>query len=223
MKDKRPNPDELLKQFHEGEKNRNRGKLKIFFGAYPGVGKTFSMLEAARIKKAEGIEVVVGIVDIHDSKETEALLQGMEVLPHLEVPQKGDCLWEFDLDGALKRRPELIIVDHLAHTNAEGFRHHKRWQDVEEILESGIDVYTTLNVQHLESLHDIVTRLTDVKVWETIPDSVLENADEMELVDLPPSDLLERLEEGQIYIPETHRPSGIFSSGLTWTPFGKWP
>ena len=207
MEDKRPNPDELLRRFREEERTRNRGKLKIFFGAYPGVGKTHSMLEAARIKKSEGVEVVVGIVDTHDSKDTEALLQGLEILPPQQVSQKGSLFKELDLDLALKRRPGLLLVDHLAHSNAAGLRHHKRWQDVEEMLEIGIDVYTTLNVQHLESLHDIVTRLTDVMVWETIPDSVLENADELELVDLPPSDLLERLEEGQIYIPETHQPA----------------
>jgi two-component system sensor histidine kinase KdpD len=207
MRDKRPNPDELLRQFREGERTRNRGKLKIFFGAYPGVGKTYSMLRAVRLKKAEGVDVVVGIVDTHDSKETEALLQGLEVLPPLEIHQKGTYFKELDLDHALKRRPGLLVVDHLGHMNAQGLRHLRRWQDVQEILESGIDVYSTLNVQHLESLQDIVTRLTDVMVWENIPDSVLENADELELVDLPPSDLLERLEAGQIYIPETHQPA----------------
>jgi two-component system, OmpR family, sensor histidine kinase KdpD len=207
MKEKRPNPDELLKQFRKEEKNRTRGKLKIFFGAYPGVGKTYSMLEAARIKKAEGMDVVVGIVDAHDSKETEALLQGLEVIPSLEIVQKGNSFKELDLDKALKRRPGLLVVDHLGHMNALGLRHLKRWQDVEEILESGIDVYSTLNVQHLESLHDIVTRLTDVMVWDTVPDSVLENADELELVDLPPSDLLDRLEGELIYLPETHQPA----------------
>src|SRR5580658_5463641 len=187
MRDKRPNPDELLRQFREGERTRNRGKLKIFFGAYPGVGKTYSMLRAVRLKKAEGVDVVVGIVDTHDSKETEALLQGLEALPPLEIHQKGTYFKELDLDHALKRRPGLLVVDHLGHMNAQGLRHLRRWQDVQEILESGIDVYSTLNVQHLESLHDIVTRLTDVMVWETVPDSVLENADELELVDLPPS------------------------------------
>src|ERR1019366_1818921 len=149
----------------------------------------------------------VGIVDTHDSKETEALLQGLEVLPPLEIRQRGTPFKELDLDRVLERRPSLLILDHLGHMNAEGLRHLKRWQDVEEILESGIDVYSTLNVQHLESLKDMVTRLTDVMVWETIPDSVLENADELELVDLPPGDLLDRLERGQIYMPETHQPA----------------
>ncbi len=207
MKDKRPNPDELLKKFNEDEKARHRGKLKIFFGAYPGVGKTYTMLEAARLKKAEGVDVAVGILDTHDSKETEALLAGMDIIPPLEIWQRGVLLKELDLDQALKRRPGLLIVDHLAHLNGEGIRHLKRWQDVEEILESGIDVYTTLNVQQLESLHDIVIRLTDIMVWETVPDSVLENADELELVDLPPSDLLERLDKDLIFIPEAHQPA----------------
>jgi len=207
MKDERPNPDELLRQYKKDERTRTRGKLKIFFGAYPGVGKTYTMLEAARMKKAEGVDVAVGILDTHDSKETEALLQGMEILPPLEVWQKGVLLKELDLDQALKRRPGLLVVDHLAHMNGERIRHLKRWQDVEEILESGIDVYSTLNVKHLESLHDIVTRLTDVMVWETVPDSVLENADELEIVDLPPGDLLERLDKGRIFIPEADQPA----------------
>jgi two-component system sensor histidine kinase KdpD len=207
MKDKRPDPDELLRNLQEEEKNRNRGKLKIFFGAYPGVGKTFTMLEAARMKKAEGVDVVIGLVDTHESVETESLLKDMEILPPLEVRHKEVLFQELDLDGVLQRKPGLLLVDPLAHTNSEGLRHLQRWQDVEEILEAGIDVYSTLNVQQLESLHDIVIRLADVMVWEAIPDSVLENADELEFVDLPPGDLLERLQDGRIYIPETHKPA----------------
>jgi two-component system sensor histidine kinase KdpD len=207
MKDRRPDPDELLRRFKSEEKNRNRGKLKIFFGAYPGVGKTYAMLKAAQGKKSQGIDVVIGMIETHGSKDTESLLQGIEVLSPLVVRKKGVSLKEFNLDEVLQRRPALILVDQLAHTNAEGFRHLKRWQDIEELLENGIDVYSTLNVQHLESLHDIMIRLADVFVWEALPDSVLENADELELVDLPPEDLLERLEEGQIDIPETHQPA----------------
>ena len=166
------------------------------------------MLKATRqIKKAESVNVVVGFLDSYEGKETEELLKGLEILSLREINQKGDRLKEFDLDGVLKRHPDLVLVDQLAHTNAEGFRHLKRWQDIEELLESGIDVFSTLNVQHLESLHDIVARLTDVMVWETIPDSVLENADEVEFVDLPPGDLLERLEEGQISMPEARQPA----------------
>jgi two-component system sensor histidine kinase KdpD len=207
MKDKRPDPDELLRRFKSEEKTRKRGRLKIFFGAYPGVGKTHAMLEAARVKKNQGVDVVVGYLETHTSKEIGALLEGLEVIPLEKARQKSAGSKEFNLDGALQRRPALILIDQLAHTNSEGRRHMKRWQDVEELLESGIDVYSTLNVQHLESLHDIVVRLADVMMWETLPDSVLENADELELVDLPPDDLLERLEEGQIDIPETHQPA----------------
>ena len=173
MKDKRPDPDELLRRFKSEEKTRKRGRLKIFFGAYPGVGKTHAMLEAARVKKNQGVDVVVGYLETHTSKEIGALLEGLEVIPLEKARQKSAGSKEFNLDGALQRRPALILIDQLAHTNSEGRRHMKRWQDVEELLESGIDVYSTLNVQHLESLHDIVVRLADVMMWETLPDSVL--------------------------------------------------
>src|SRR6202453_2116602 len=203
MSDKRPNPNELLSRIQEQERESSRGKLKIFFGSSPGVGKTYAMLEAARAKKAEGLDVVVGLVETHGRKDTVALTEGFEVLPRLEVEYKGTYLHEFDLDGAIKRRPGLLLVDELAHTNADGCRHIKRWQDVQELLDSGINVYSTLNVQHIESLNDIVAQITGVIVRETLPDSVLETADEVELVDLPPDDLLKRLQEGKVYVPES--------------------
>jgi len=203
MSDKRPDPNELLSRIQAEERESHRGKLKIFFGSSPGVGKTYAMLEAARAKKAEGVEVVVGLVETHGRKDTVALTEGFEVLPRLEVEYKGTYLHEFDLDGAIKRRPGLLLVDELAHTNADGCRHIKRWQDVQELLDSGINVYSTLNVQHIESLNDIVAQITGVIVRETLPDSVLETADEVELVDLPPDDLLKRLQEGKVYVPES--------------------
>jgi two-component system sensor histidine kinase KdpD len=197
----RPDPDVLLARVKEQEARQARGKLKLFFGAAAGVGKTYAMLEAARERQAEGIDVVVGVVETHGRAETEALLQGLEVLPARVVEYRGATLREFDLDAALTRRPGLILVDELAHSNAAGSRHAKRWQDVAELLEAGIDVYTTLNVQHLESLNDIVAKITGVVVRETVPDSVLEEADEVELIDLPPDDLLERFKEGKVYMP----------------------
>jgi two-component system sensor histidine kinase KdpD len=202
MSEKRPDPDALLAQVKEQEARAARGKLKLFFGAAAGVGKTYAMLEAARERQAEGIDVVVGYVETHGRAETEALLAGLAVLPPRMVEYRGATLREFDLDAALARRPAIIAVDELAHTNAAGSRHTKRWQDVLELLGAGIDVYTTLNVQHLESLNDIVAKITGVVVRETVPDSVLEEADEVELIDLPPDDLLERLREGKVYVPE---------------------
>ena len=160
------------------------------------------MLAEAREKRAEGADVVVGLVETHGRIETAAMLEGLESLPPRSIEYRGTQVKEFDLDAALKRRPSLILVDELAHTNAEGSRHPKRWNDVEELLDSGIDVYTTLNVQHLESLNDIVGGITQIRVWETIPDTVFERADEVELVDLPPDDLLERLREGKVYLPQ---------------------
>ena len=202
MADERPNPDELLARVQAKESGARRGALKIFFGYAAGVGKTFAMLEAARRERAEGIDVVVGYVEPHGRPETEALLQGLEALPPRLVPYRGVTLKEFDLDAALARRPQLILVDELAHTNAEGSRHSKRWQDVEELLDAGINVFTTLNVQHLESLNDIIAQITGIVVRETIPDSVLERADDIELADLTPEELIERLREGKVYIPQ---------------------
>ncbi len=202
MNDKRPDPDALLNRVQMEAAQERRGKLKVFFGACPGVGKTYAMLEAARAKKADGVDVVVGLLETHGRKETAALLQGLELLPPLELDYRGTQLMEFDIDGALKRRPGLLLVDELAHTNAEGSRHVKRWQDVQELLDLGVNVYSTLNVQHLESINDIVAQVTGVVVRETLPDKVLKMADEVELIDLPPDDLLKRLQEGKVYLPD---------------------
>ena len=201
MSDQRPDPDALLARVQAEEAKLARGKLKIFFGAAPGVGKTYSMLEAGRKVAKEGVNVVVGHIEPHCRPETQALVLGLDMLPHLEVPYRGTKLREFNLDAALAQHPQLLIVDELAHTNAPGSTHTKRWQDVMSLLEAGIDVYTTLNVQHLESLNDVIAQITGVVVRETVPDSIFEQADEVELVDLPPDDLLERLREGKVYIP----------------------
>jgi two-component system sensor histidine kinase KdpD len=197
----RPDPDALLARVKEEEAREHRGRLKVFFGAAAGVGKTYAMLEAAREQRADGVDVVVGYVETHRRAETEALLEGLEVLPPRTTEHRGATLREFDLDAALARRPTLVLVDELAHTNAPGSRHAKRWQDVLELLDAGINVYTTVNVQHVESLNDVVARITGVVVRETVPDSVLEQADEVELIDLPPDDLLERFKDGKVYMP----------------------
>jgi two-component system, OmpR family, sensor histidine kinase KdpD len=200
MPDRRPDPDELLVRVREQEARRGRGKLKIFFGAAAGVGKTYAMLEAARAQRAAGVDVVAGIVETHRRAETEALLEGLEILPRRRVEYRGTVLEEFDLDASLARHPALLLIDEMAHTNAPESRHAKRWQDVLELLDAGIDVYTTLNVQHLESLNDLVAKITGVIVRETVPDSVLELADDVELVDLPAEDLRRRLKEGKVYV-----------------------
>ncbi|MCI0615396.1 DUF4118 domain-containing protein [bacterium] len=202
MIEERPDPDKLLKRIQAEEQESTAAKLKIFFGPYPGVGKTFAMLEAARERKREGLDVVVGLVETHGRPETAALLKDLEVLLRKEIAYKGITLHEFDLDAALARKPDLIILDELAHTNPEGSRHAKRWQDVEELLDAGISVYTTLNVQHWESLNDIVAQITGVRVRETVPDSFLQKAHEVELVDLPPADLLKRMTEGKVYVAD---------------------
>lgn len=202
MIDRRPDPDALLALAKAEEERERRGKLKVFFGATAGVGKTYAMLEQAHELKLRGDDVVVGLVETHGRKETQSLLEGLQVLPQREIEHRGIKLHEFDLDAALARRPAVILVDELAHTNAPGSRHAKRWQDVEELLSAGIDVWTTVNVQHLESLNDVVGKITGVVVRETLPDSVLEKADQVELVDLPPEDLLKRLEEGKVYVAE---------------------
>jgi two-component system sensor histidine kinase KdpD len=203
--DSRPDPDALLARVQREEKKRRRGRLKVFFGASAGVGKTYGMLLAAREKRAEGQDVVVGVVETHGRSDTAALLDGLEILPPRTVEYRGTALREFDLDAALKRRPAVIVVDELAHSNVEGSRHPKRWNDVEELLDAGIDVYTALNVQHLESLNDVVGGITGVRVHETVPDTVFDQADEVELIDLPPDELIERLNEGKVYLPEQAR------------------
>lgn len=193
----RPSPEALLRQ----AQREARGQLKIFLGAAPGVGKTFEMLSDARVRRDAGIDVVVGVVETHGRKETQALVDGFEVLPRREIAYQGRRLPEMDIDGLLERRPKLALVDELAHTNAPGSRHPKRYQDVEELLAAGIDVYSTLNIQHVESLNDVVASFTKVRVRETVPDSVLEQA-EIEVVDIPPDELIERLRDGKVYLPE---------------------
>lgn len=201
MEHKRPSPEAFLAEAKQEEGRPVGGRLKVFLGAAPGVGKTYSMLQAARSKKGEEIDVVIGLAETHGREETEALLEGLEIMPRKTVEHRSIKLLEFDIDGALTRKPALIIVDELAHTNAPGCRHAKRWQDVAELLERGFDVYTTLNIQHLESLNDVIAQITGIIVQETVPDSMLERAD-VELVDLPPDELLERLKEGKVYVPD---------------------
>jgi two-component system, OmpR family, sensor histidine kinase KdpD len=201
--DARRNPDELLTELQRREALEKRGRLKIFFGASAGVGKTYAMLESARLAKAAGADIVAGYVEPHGRAETERLLHGLEQLPFLEVRYRGITRREFDLDAALKRRPAIILVDELAHSNlVEGEprpRHAKRWQDINELLDAGIDVWTTLNVQHLESLNDVVASITGVRQQETVPDGIFDEADEVKLIDLPPTDLLQRLRAGKVY------------------------
>jgi two-component system sensor histidine kinase KdpD len=200
--DIRPDPDSLLARVKLAEKKAHRGKLRIYFGSSAGVGKTFAMLVAARKLRTEAVDVVVGVVETHGRSETAALLEGLEVLAPKTISYRGKVLTDFDLDGALARHPSLVLVDELAHSNAAGARHPKRWQDVEELLDAGIDVFTTLNVQHLESLNDVVGGITNVRVWETVPDTVFDAADEVVLVDIPAEELLARLKSGRVYIPQ---------------------
>lgn len=200
--DGRPDPDELLGRVKADEERRGKGALKIFFGASPGVGKTYAMLESAHRLRKEGKDVLVGCVETHGRSQTAALLRGLEILPMRAVDYRGATLREFDLEAALLRRPGILLLDELAHTNAPGGLHKKRWQDVMDLLDAGIDVHTTLNVQHVESLNDVVREVTQIRVRETVPDKVLERANELELVDLPPDDLLQRLEEGNVYVAE---------------------
>lgn len=200
--DNRPNPDELLASLIQDEEKSKLGKLKIFFGMCAGVGKTYTMLEAAHVEKLKGIDIVVGYVETHNRKETEELAKNLELIPRKSYPYKGTLMQEMDLDAVIARKPHTVIVDELAHTNAPGSRHAKRYQDVLEILESGIHVYTTLNVQHLESRSDTVAQITGILVRETLPDEIFENADEVEVVDLTPDELLQRLSEGKVYTPD---------------------
>ncbi|MDS4012100.1 MAG: sensor histidine kinase KdpD [Defluviicoccus sp.] len=197
--DQRPSPDELLKTAQKEE----RGRLKIFLGAAPGVGKTFEMLMTAHARQREGVDVVVGVVETHGRIETEQLLTGLEVIPRRGVNYRGITLEEMDLDAVLARRPKLVLVDELAHSNTPGSRHPKRYLDVEELLAAGIDVFTTLNIQHVESLNDVVARITRIRVRETVPDSILDAADDIEVIDISPDDLIQRLKEGKVYVPHT--------------------
>jgi two-component system sensor histidine kinase KdpD len=195
--DRRPSPDALLREAEKAQ----RGRLKIFLGAAPGVGKTYEMLSAAQARRRENVDVVVGVVETHGRAETQALTAGLEVIPRQAITYRERTLTEMDLDAILARRPRLVLVDELAHTNAPGSRHPKRYLDVEELLAAGIDVYTTLNIQHVESLNDVVARITRIRVRETVPDSVIERADDIELIDLTPEDLIQRLKEGKVYVP----------------------
>jgi two-component system, OmpR family, sensor histidine kinase KdpD len=199
---KRPDPDELLARLKEEEQQQSRGRLKIFLGYVAGVGKTYAMLEAAHQRREEGVDVVIGYVETHGRKETEALTKDLEVMPRLKVEYRGTTLTDMDLDVILARRPQLVLVDELAHTNAPEMRHPKRYQDVEELLDAGINVYTTVNIQHVESLKDVVQQITGVMIRETVPDRIVDEAYEIELVDLPTDELLNRLREGKVYVPE---------------------
>src|ERR1700742_116327 len=198
--EQRPSPEALLEAARR--EDGHAGKLRIFVGAAPGVGKTYTMLETARARKKDGDDIIVGVVETHGRKETEALLDGLEVIPRRHVEYRGRTLDEMDLDAIVSRRPRIVLVDELAHTNAPGSRHPKRYLDVEEILNHGIDVYTTVNIQHIESLNDVVAQITRVRVRETVPDEIFDRAESVELVDLPPGDLIQRLKEGKVYITQ---------------------
>jgi len=208
VNDQRPDPEALLRAAAQ----EGRGRLKVFLGAAPGVGKTYEMLTDGAERRKAGIDVVIGVVETHGRAETEAKVNGFEVIARRPVSYQGRTLEGFDLDAVLARRPQLVLVDELAHTNAAGSRHDKRYQDVEELLAAGIDVYSTLNIQHIESLNDVVASFTKVRVRETLPDRVLENA-EIEIVDIPPDELIERLKDGKVYVPhEATRALGNFFS-----------
>ena len=198
--DQRPSPEALLEAARREESRI--GKLKIFVGAAPGVGKTYEMLQQARARRKDGYDIVVGVVETHGRKETEALLDGLDIIPRRRIEYKGQWLEEMDLDAIIARRPQIVLVDELAHTNVPGSRHPKRYLDVDELLNHGIDVYSTVNIQHIESLNDVVAQITRVRVRETVPDSVFDRANAIELVDLTPDDLIERLKEGKVYVPE---------------------
>jgi two-component system, OmpR family, sensor histidine kinase KdpD len=198
----RPDPDTLLAHVQDEERQKHRGKLKIFLGYIAGVGKTYEMLQAAHLRKNEGVDVKIGYIETHGRPETEALVEGLPVTPRKMVEYRNVTIPEMDLDAVIAARPQLVLVDELAHTNAPGSRHTKRYHDVEEILDAGIDVYTTLNIQHVDSLNDVVAQITGVIVRETIPDRVIDEANEIELVDLAPPELLQRLREGKVYVPD---------------------
>jgi two-component system sensor histidine kinase KdpD len=197
---RRPSPEALLEEARR--EDRSRGRLKVFLGAAPGVGKTYEMLLFARARLAEGADIVVGVVETHGRSETQALLDGFEIIPRVKIDYHGHLLDEMDLDAILKRHPQIVLVDELAHTNAPGSRHPKRYLDVEDLLAAGIDVYTTLNIQHVESLNDVVVQITRIRVRETVPDSVLNNADDIEVIDIAPDELIQRLKEGKVYVPK---------------------
>src|SRR3954471_11429825 len=196
---KRPSPDALLEAARR--ESDPAGKLKIFVGAAPGVGKTYEMLQSAHAKVKAGLDVVVGVVETHGRVETEALLEGLEVIPRRRLDYKDQVLEEMDLDALIARRPRIALVDELAHTNAPGSRHPKRYLDVQELLDNGIDVYSAVNIQHIECLNDVVAQITHVRVRETVPDAIFDRANAVELIDLTPEDLIARLKEGKVYVP----------------------
>src|ERR1700735_4258867 len=196
----RPSPEALLEAARREESRI--GKLRIFVGAAPGVGKTYEMLHQAHARKRDGYDIVIGIVETHGRHETEVLLEDLEIIPRRRLEYKGQWLEEMDLDAIIARNPQIVLVDELAHTNAEGSRHPKRYLDVEELMSCGIDVYTTVNIQHIDSLNDVVAQITHVRVRETVPDAVFDRADAVELVDLTPADLIQRLKEGKVYVPK---------------------
>src|SRR6202023_2792283 len=200
LRDQRPSPEALLEAARREESRA--GKLRIFVGAAPGVGKTYAMLETARARRKDGYDVVVGVVETHGRKETEALLDGLEIVPRRRIEYRGQWIEEMDIDAIITRKPQIVLVDELAHTNAPGSRHPKRCMDVEELLNRGINVYSTVNIQHIESLNDVVAQITGVRVRETVPDSVFDRADAIELVDITPDDLIDRLKEGKVYVPK---------------------
>ncbi|MCK7578939.1 MAG: hypothetical protein MZV65_26565 [Chromatiales bacterium] len=208
--DDRPDPQALLSAI---ERERH-GALKIFLGAFPGVGKTYKMLEAAREARREGADIIIGIIESHGRQETEALCEGLESIPLMQMAYRGAQFRELNLDAILKRAPAVVLIDELAHRNIPGTRHLRRYQDIEELLEHGIDVWTTVNIQHLESLNDVVARITGVRMRETVPDTVLSKARDVVLVDLTPRELIERLKQGKVYIPEQARAAldGFFES-----------
>lgn len=210
-KETRPSPDALL----EHAERETRGRLKIFLGAAPGVGKTYEMLLSGHAQKADGLDVVIGVVETHGRKETQALVEGLEIVPRCKTDYHGHLLDEMDLDGIIARRPALVLVDELAHTNAIGSRHPKRYMDVQEILSKGIDVYSTLNIQHIESLNDVVAQITKIRVRETVPDTIIDKADDVEIIDITPDDLIKRLADGKIYVPTTAKSAleNYFSPG----------
>src|SRR5580698_9869346 len=204
MAETRPDPDLLLAHVQAEEARAKRGRLRIFFGASAGVGKTYAMLEAAHNVRANGTDVVVGYIEPHGRADTESLLEGLEQLPYLAVSYRGIVRREFDLDAALKRHPAVLLVDEFAHSNVAGGepapRHPKRWQDIQELLDAGVNVWTTVNVQHLESLNDLVYQVSGVRQRETVPDKVFDEANDIELIDLPPDDLIARLHAGKVYV-----------------------